>query len=802
MTEKQNFRTDSLQFDVDAQLIRELGERLVSRNHIGISELIKNSYDADSPLVNVILNNVSADALGNSELVIADEGTGMDFDTVRDNWMTIGTSNKRENPTSEVYGRPVTGNKGIGRFACQRLAKKLELVTCAKSKHGYDYTSVNFEWDDFTPGQPLSKVKCKYEYYFSPTGKTGTTLTLKGLRENISERDFKMLLKSVSLISIAKQTKRDGYLEDPGFTAEVQAHEFLGISGSSTFRVDDQLLCSGWGTITGKISQGGDVSFSLESKNTPKQHYTFQQKQYAPLADIEFKVHVIPLTTREEIENRRNPTILTRAISKEICSNYSGIKLYLNGFRVYPYGEVAEGDDWLKIAQDVARRRGASDYPELADLAKNMGIENPSRVMLNHPGIRSLIGDVQIKGSAVNAFEIKMDREGLVANKNFQSLTNVLRMSLDWVTINYEVWLLKERKKRHEEVSKSFERSIGSTFEDNKSRFAKAIETLTSSADATEDEGEAFPSSVLYLKTLDTQEKEKTRRDDASAELITAPTSEANKEQVDTAKAYALSQYEALEAETELLRAVSATAPLLFVFAHEVKGISHTLLGQSSQLELISEKIDDPELKSELLKMSESAKTYKKSFDDLFELFDVFSDSAEKTNKKISYNNLFTRVQTGFRFFTKQLNIELSFADVNPTWLIPKLNQAEAYSVLINLISNSIKSLIASEANERHLYVDIERHNEEHLILVRDNGVGLSREHWEKVFEARTYDPEGKLYNTVSSKLGDETLSNLGKGSGLGLNIVRNILRKHKGDVKFIAPTENWSAEVQVTLVK
>ncbi|EMK6985810.1 HAMP domain-containing histidine kinase, partial [Vibrio alginolyticus] len=87
-----------------------------------------------------------------------------------------------------------------------------------------------------------------------------------------------------------------------------------------------------------------------------------------------------------------------------------------------------------------------------------------------------------------------------------------------------------------------------------------------------------------------------------------------------------------------------------------------------------------------------------------------------------------------------------------------------------------------------------------HILQVLDNGIGLSEEHWDKVFEARTYDPEGKLYSSVSSKLGDEKISNLGKGSGLGLNIVRNILRKHKGDVAFIKPTNGWNAAIQVKI--
>ncbi|WP_196363945.1 ATP-binding protein, partial [Vibrio anguillarum] len=176
VVEKFNEKEDSLVFDVDAQLITELGERLVSRNHIGISELIKNAYDADSQTVDVSLTNASRYDLTNSELVIADKGLGMTFDIIEKNWMTIGTSNKRTNPFSKLYGRPVTGNKGIGRFACQRLAEQLELTTCAKTEQGFEHTTVLFDWDDFIPGVPLSNVQCRYNTYISSEGEIGTTL--------------------------------------------------------------------------------------------------------------------------------------------------------------------------------------------------------------------------------------------------------------------------------------------------------------------------------------------------------------------------------------------------------------------------------------------------------------------------------------------------------------------------------------------------------------------------------------------------------------------------------------------------
>lgn len=816
VTEKFNEKDDSLTFDVDAQLITELGERLVSRNHIGISELIKNAYDADSPSVDVYLTGASGSYLDDSELVISDKGSGMTFETVEKHWMTIGTNNKRNNRYSKLYGRPVTGNKGIGRFACQRLAQELELVTCAKTNDGYEHTTVNFYWDDFVPGKRLSNVKCKYNTYTSPSGDAGTLLKLKHLREKVTERDFKMILKSITLISIATPVIRDGFEEDPGFEAKISSPEFRDLIGSATFKADEKILSSGWGTLFGAIDKNGVLALTLDSKDTDSQNYSFTNEMFIPLSDISFTIHIVPLKSRDGIEYRRDPTILTRSIIQDVTNIHSGIKLYLNGFRVYPYGDVNEGDDWLGIAHDISRRRGPSDFVELHDLATHMGLPSPNRAMLNHPGTRSLIGNVIIKGNAVDAFQVKMDREGLVVDDNFKSLKKAIRMSLDWATINYEAWLIRSRKRKHEEITKEFEKSVGNKFESTESRITKAINTLWSQEDvsdnstlSSENSKNTTPEFESHTSPFSAENfQSKPERIGATDSLSSSTSEEKNtivisketKAQKNSAQAYLLSEYKELEAESELLRAVSATAPLLFVFAHEVKGIAQTLTSQSAHLKFIAEKVNDKEIRNELLSMSQSADMYKKSFDDLFELFEIFSDSTSNLSKKVTYRNLFNRIQTGFRFFLKQYGIELNFEDINPILGVPKLNSAEAYSVLINLISNSIKSLIASDSDKRQILVSVVKENDIHCIFVRDNGIGLKKEHWEKVFEPRIFDPEGKLYSSVSSKLGDEKLSNLGKGSGLGLNIVKNILKKHKGNVKFVEPSSGWSAVVQVTI--
>ncbi len=60
------------------------------------------------------------------DLWIIDNGSCMSPDTIEKSWMVIGTDSKEVKAKSEG-GRILTGAKGIGRFALDRLGQKCEL---------------------------------------------------------------------------------------------------------------------------------------------------------------------------------------------------------------------------------------------------------------------------------------------------------------------------------------------------------------------------------------------------------------------------------------------------------------------------------------------------------------------------------------------------------------------------------------------------------------------------------------------------------------------------------------------------
>src|SRR2546421_11812504 len=106
-------QSGNLKFSVDSNILFELGERLVTKPSIALSELVKNAYDDDATKVTVTFDKVNEH---DGRILVEDNGHGMTFEEVENNWMRIATGRKRERPFSKIYCRPVTGSKGIGRL--------------------------------------------------------------------------------------------------------------------------------------------------------------------------------------------------------------------------------------------------------------------------------------------------------------------------------------------------------------------------------------------------------------------------------------------------------------------------------------------------------------------------------------------------------------------------------------------------------------------------------------------------------------------------------------------------------------
>ena len=190
MSEGKNIK--EIGFTVDAGLIDRLGRELVGRAETAVSELVKNSYDADATEVKVTF--IDSDTVGGS-LIIEDNGIGMSETQLELGFMRISSTDKIHNPVSEKYGRTKAGRKGIGRFATQRLGSQLSIISQTKSVNYAIRIVIN--WEQYKIDQDITSISFPLEFIEKQRNE-GTTLRIDGLKEVWSESAIKRIFRYVS----------------------------------------------------------------------------------------------------------------------------------------------------------------------------------------------------------------------------------------------------------------------------------------------------------------------------------------------------------------------------------------------------------------------------------------------------------------------------------------------------------------------------------------------------------------------------------------------------------------------------
>ena len=177
-------------FRIDAHVVRQLGDQLITDATQALLELIKNSYDADAERVSV---QVQPDAMlpkefglspaARGSIVVEDNGRGMDSEVIRKGWLVISSSLKRTMKArgeTTKGGRTPLGDKGLGRLSTIKLGDTVELTTYAdRAKPGY---RVMLRWADFVAGKTLDQVFATIGEV-PPIGRTGTRLAIYGLTQ-------------------------------------------------------------------------------------------------------------------------------------------------------------------------------------------------------------------------------------------------------------------------------------------------------------------------------------------------------------------------------------------------------------------------------------------------------------------------------------------------------------------------------------------------------------------------------------------------------------------------------------------
>jgi len=126
--EKEN-NSQTLQWRFDVNTFRLLGRELITDRVTAVFELVKNCYDANAKEVQVQFFNITKKSEA-QKIIISDNGIGMSFVDIKDKWMVVGTNSKRSNLYSEEpFNRKYVGEKGIGRFAVDKLGERVQIRT-------------------------------------------------------------------------------------------------------------------------------------------------------------------------------------------------------------------------------------------------------------------------------------------------------------------------------------------------------------------------------------------------------------------------------------------------------------------------------------------------------------------------------------------------------------------------------------------------------------------------------------------------------------------------------------------------
>ena len=388
MTEKDIIERGTDILRPKARIISVIGSELISDDNVAIIELVKNSYDADSTLVDIVFQGPMLES--NGKIIISDNGHGMSMESVKHGWMEPATGEKSIHRVSPG-GRRMLGEKGIGRFASSKIANKLTLIT--KEANGKEIEA-HFDWENFeTSEKYLDEIRCEWEIRESRFIKEkGTILIMEPIRESWSDKKLRSLKLSLSRLVNPWAPKKNFEIRIDAdktndtlkaFSGEVQPPPSLGNPHYS---------------IKGTIDSRGNSSMEYFSRRTSSRRAIVSKHENRKMASIScgpfsFEFRVWDRDDLESVAEESGTTI--REIRRDL-NDASGVSVYRDGFRVLPYGESARKNDWLGL--DLRR------------------VQNPTMRLSNN----QVVGLVDINIDKNSELKDQSNREGIVQTVEFE----------------------------------------------------------------------------------------------------------------------------------------------------------------------------------------------------------------------------------------------------------------------------------------------------------------------------------------------------------------------------------------------
>jgi signal transduction histidine kinase len=674
-----NSESNKLKWRFDVSTFRLIGRELITDRITALFELVKNCYDANATRVDILFENVSS-INHDSRIIIKDNGYGMEFEDIRDKWMVIGTSNKRTDPYSpEPFNRRCVGEKGIGRFAVDKLGDKVNIK--AKKNGTNQKLNVEIDWNKYEiPSQQqqltrdvqenaletnanvpkkegednivlFTDIENEYQYEDADINEQGVILIISGVREIWTQYDIDRLYKEL------KKLVSPFYPLNPPFDIYVSSNEYEKYKKDGTIVEVDAIQFS---------SHSASIEYNKEKQIQEELYFDKTEGliKTRSTAKKPFGLVAIKLYYFDDTAKRQYHTKYKR---EEV--RIDGVKIYRDGLITTPFAEFEAHPDKKRDILGIDKRLW--------------------RDIFNRLSTRDIIGVIDITKEGNPKIIDATSRQDFVDNAEYRELKEFIIAQINV----FSELRIYEREKKKNNVTTELE---------------KASEDVQGFIKTIDDIGKSNPELEPELSPLKKRAK-----------------------QIDTVVKKGLSEQK--KTEKEYLRKENIYLSLMSLqdYAANMSHAVRTSLGKiKDKAEFFKLNYPNSELeeyfKSYALEIYEEMTVLKKVVDYMlsyagsnipFDDFDI----------KVLIENIFSEYQSRF----ENENIA-SMIEIHDNFIV-NANKQYFADIFQNLIDNSIKAL--KDTSNKIIKCSGYIENDRFILFFSDNGIGIKKEYREKAFE-------------------------------------------------------------------
>lgn len=390
----------SLKFASD--LLRRLGEELNPSPVNGIIELVKNSYDADSPqcTVTIVQPRTVDGKIIPGHLIIEDLGDGMTEKDFRDGWLILGRSRKSSSVPTYLGRRPV-GDKGLGRLSALRMGRKVTVISRPKKARGSELHLV-IDWARFDRSRTPNEVSLTIRTVpISRRTHPGTIIHIDGIERKLEPSEIERLNRGVLLVANPFEEAKEPFAVT--LTIDPPPRRLLpkvpDLMKSAAFILDSAVAADG--TMSASLSDGNGALLATATPDDLETRFVRYGRDASSAArmPVRFKLWIFLLVSREFPGGMKDLNAV-----RSLLQEFGGVHVFLDGVRVAPYGDP--NDDWVGMA--------------------SMRASNPEYM----PQPRTAMGYITLEAQPL--LKQKTDRSGFLESPATEALRAFLRAALAW----------------------------------------------------------------------------------------------------------------------------------------------------------------------------------------------------------------------------------------------------------------------------------------------------------------------------------------------------------------------------------